>query len=117
MLAPPDNLRRVPHRRGRATRAEIAARLDAIFDRIKPAAKDSERRPPQFFCKVDEHDAASPHARLRGLRIQGRSKRDQKHCLRPYETAEAAMMDRGLSDDDEKSPTLPNRKDSIRVGT
>jgi hypothetical protein len=37
--------------------------------------------------------------------------------LRPYETAEAAMMDRGLSDDDEKSPTLPNRKDSIRVGT
>jgi hypothetical protein len=27
------------------------------------------------------------------------------------------MTGRGLSDDDEEIPTLPNRKDSIRVGT
>jgi hypothetical protein len=111
----------MPHKRGRATCAEMAARLDAIFDRIKPCAQESERRPPQMFCKVVDRDAEQAH-------VPGpeacRPKADpraavsmaQPRCAEP-EKAEAAMTSRGLYDDDEESPSTANWKGSIREPT
>ena len=121
MPAPSDSLRGMPHKRGRATCAEMAARLDAIFDRIKPSAKESERRQPQMFCKVVDRDAGQAHVpgpeacRPKADRRAAVSMA-QPRCAEP-EKAEAAMTSRGLSDDDEKSPAKAKWKDSIRAQT
>jgi hypothetical protein len=120
MLAPPDSLRGMSRKRGRATRVEMAARLDAILDRIKPCAKESERRPPRMLCKVVDRDAGQAHlpgpeaCSPKADRCAAESE-DRPRSVVPNK-AEAAMTSRGLPDDEE-SPTAPNWKDSIREPT
>src|SRR6516162_835152 len=121
MLAPPDSLHGMSQKRGRGTRVEVAARVDAIIERIKPSAKESERRQPQMFCKVVDRDAGQAHVpgpeacRPKADRRAAVSMA-QPRCAEP-EKAEAAMTSRGLSDDDEKSPAKANWKDSTRAQT